>query len=122
MQNEGDIKMEVTPKKIVEPLLTIPKPRPQIHQQLQQQQQNNHQQQQIHYLQQSPKSSNGTTNMIHGTSKYNELLYVIGELGQHIRPSYTGHRGSSEKIRHGIIKARALVRECLIETEKSARQ
>ncbi|OXU24040.1 hypothetical protein TSAR_014257 [Trichomalopsis sarcophagae] len=91
-----------TQRKIAEPLLTIPKPKPQ-------------------FLQQQPqlqtKISNGT-----GKSKYTELLQVIGEVGQHIRPSYAGHRGSAEKIRQGIIKARALVRECLIETERSSRQ
>ncbi|XP_032452589.1 cyclin-dependent kinase 2-associated protein 1-like [Nasonia vitripennis] len=91
-----------TQRKIAEPLLTIPKPKTQ-------------------FLQQQPqlqtKISNGT-----GKSKYTELLQVIGEVGQHIRPSYAGHRGSAEKIRQGIIKARALVRECLIETERSSRQ
>ncbi|XP_011503194.1 PREDICTED: cyclin-dependent kinase 2-associated protein 1-like [Ceratosolen solmsi marchali] len=93
-----------TQKKIVEPLIIVPKPRSQIH----------HQQQ---------KNSNCSTfKLVPGTSKYAELLHVIEELGQHIRPSYAGHRGSAEKIRQGIIKARVLVRECLVETEKSARQ
>lgn len=89
------------PKKIMEPLLNIPKPRPQIHQ-----------------VQKSQSCSN--VKYLPGTTKYGELLHVIEELGQHIRPSYAGHRGSAEKIRQGIIKARVLVRECLIETEKSA--
>jgi hypothetical protein len=97
-------KITETQKKIIEPLITVPKPRLQIHHQHQ-------------------KNFNcPTLKLVPGTSKYAELLHVIEELGQHIRPSYAGHRGSAEKIRQGIIRARVLVRECLVETEKSARQ
>lgn len=73
---------------------------------------------------QQPKTPNNVSMKlpVGGTSKYAELLHVIEELGQHIRPSYAGHRGSSEKIKQGIIKARVLVKECIVETERSARQ
>lgn len=100
-------------KKIVEPLITVPKPRPNFHNQM-------------HTHTQSKSNTNNCistgTNLVPGTSKYAELLHEIEELNQHIRPSYAGYRGSAEKIRQGIIKARILVKECLIETERSARQ
>lgn len=55
-------------------------------------------------------------------SKYGELLAVIEELGKDIRPTYAGSKNASERLKKGIMHARALVRECLIETERSARQ
>lgn len=57
-----------------------------------------------------------------GLSKYAQLLAVIEELGKDIRPSYAGSKSSAEKLKRGIVHARILVRECLIETERSARQ
>lgn len=59
---------------------------------------------------------------IPGQSKYVQLLNVIEELGHEVRPTYAGSRNSIEKIKRGIVHARVLVRECLVETEKSARQ
>ncbi|KAJ8664330.1 hypothetical protein QAD02_005992 [Eretmocerus hayati] len=93
-----------SPKKITEPLITIPKPRPYM----------------IN-VQQQKNLNNASMKLTNGMSKYAELLDVIEELGQHLRPSYAGHRGSAEKMRQGVIRARVLVKECLIETEKSAR-
>lgn len=55
-------------------------------------------------------------------SKYAQLLAVIEEMGKEVRPSYSGSRSSAERLKRGIVHARILVRECLIETERSARQ
>lgn len=57
-----------------------------------------------------------------GQSKYIQLLDVITELGRDIRPSYAGSRSSTERIKKGLMHARVLVRECLVETERNARQ
>lgn len=56
-----------------------------------------------------------------GMSKYSHLLAVIEEMGREIRPSYSGSRTSAERLKRGIVHARILVRECLLETERSAR-
>lgn len=55
-------------------------------------------------------------------SKYSQLLAIIEEIGKDIRPSYTGSKSSSERLKRGIMNARVLVRECLSEVERSARQ
>ncbi|XP_059622226.1 cyclin-dependent kinase 2-associated protein 1 [Phlebotomus argentipes] len=62
-------------------------------------------------------SSNSTS----GLSKYAQLLAVIEEMGRDIRPSYSGSRSSAERLKRIIVHARILVRECLLETERSAR-
>ncbi|XP_030644211.1 cyclin-dependent kinase 2-associated protein 2 [Chanos chanos] len=54
-------------------------------------------------------------------STYSELLSVIEEMGREIRPTYAGSKSAMERLKRGIIHARALVRECLAETERSAR-
>jgi len=54
-------------------------------------------------------------------SKYADLLAVIEELGKDIKPTYAGSRSASDRLKRGILHARALVRECLLETERSAR-
>ncbi|VBB28265.1 unnamed protein product [Acanthocheilonema viteae] len=59
---------------------------------------------------------------VSGASKYTQLLSVIEELGKDIRPSYTNNKICSERLKRNIIRARILVRECLIETDRSARQ
>lgn len=59
---------------------------------------------------------------LQGLSKYAQLLAVIEEMGRDIRPTYTGSRSSTERLKRGIVHARILVRECLMETERSARQ
>lgn len=64
-------------------------------------------------------TSRGANN---GLTKYAQLLAVIEEMGRDIRPTYTGSRTSSERLKRGIVHARILVRECLMETERSARQ
>lgn len=58
----------------------------------------------------------------HSQSKYAQLLCVIEEMGKEVRPTYAGSRSSAERLKRNIVNARILVRECLIETEKSARQ
>ena len=60
------------------------------------------------------------TSNISGLSKYAQLLLVIEEMSKDIRPSYTGSRIASERLKRGIVHARILVRECLLEVERSA--
>ncbi|XP_034936115.1 uncharacterized protein [Chelonus insularis] len=57
-----------------------------------------------------------------GQSKYSQLLEVIEELGRDIRLTYAGSRSSTERLKMGIIQARMLVRDCLLETEINSRQ
>uniref|UniRef100_A0A6I8RRU7 Cyclin-dependent kinase 2-associated protein n=1 Tax=Xenopus tropicalis TaxID=8364 RepID=A0A6I8RRU7_XENTR len=52
---------------------------------------------------------------------YSDLLSVIEEMGKEIRPTYAGSKSAMERLKRGIIHARALVRECLAETERNAR-
>ncbi|XP_037082963.1 cyclin-dependent kinase 2-associated protein 2-like [Pollicipes pollicipes] len=54
-------------------------------------------------------------------SKYSQLLAVIEDMGRDIRPTYSGSKSSAERLKRGIGHARILVRECLIETERSAK-
>ena len=54
-------------------------------------------------------------------SKYAQLLNVIEDMGKDIRPTYSGSRTSSERLKRGIVHARILVRECLMECERAAR-
>ncbi|XP_052863132.1 uncharacterized protein LOC128269768 [Anopheles cruzii] len=56
-----------------------------------------------------------------GLSKYAQLLMVIEEMGRDLRPTYSGSRNSAERLKRLIVHARILVRECLVETERSAR-
>ena len=55
-------------------------------------------------------------------SKYSQLLAVIEEIGKDIRPTYAGSKSSAERLKRGIVHARILVREALMEAERSARQ
>lgn len=55
-----------------------------------------------------------------GHSKYAQLLAVLEEMARDLRPTYAGSRSSAERIKRGIVHARVLVRECLLETERSA--
>lgn len=57
-----------------------------------------------------------------GLSKYAQLLNAIEEMGKEVRPTYAGSRSSAERLKRSIVSARILVRECLMETERSARQ
>lgn len=54
-------------------------------------------------------------------SKYTQLLAVIEEMGKDIRPTYAGSKSSAERLKRGIVHARILLRECLMETERNAR-
>ena len=56
------------------------------------------------------------------SSKYSQLLAVIEEIGKDIRPTYAGNKSSAERLKRGIVHARILVREALMEAERSARQ
>ncbi|CAD5234450.1 unnamed protein product [Bursaphelenchus xylophilus] len=59
--------------------------------------------------------------VIAGTSKYTQLLALIEELGKDVRPTYTGNRNCSERLKRGLVHARILVKECISEIERSAR-
>ena len=72
-------------------------------------------------IKQGTSGTQGSPNQA-GLSKYAQLLSVIEEMGRDIRPTYSGSRSSAERLKRGIVQARILVRECLIETERSARQ
>jgi len=58
----------------------------------------------------------------HQSSKYTQLLAVIEEIGKDIRPTYAGSKSSAERLKRGIVHARILVREALMEAERSSRQ
>ncbi|XP_048218873.1 cyclin-dependent kinase 2-associated protein 1-like [Perognathus longimembris pacificus] len=49
-------------------------------------------------------------------SRYAELLAIIEELGNEIRPTYAGSKSTMERLKRGIIQAGGLVRECLAKT------
>ena len=87
--------------KISEPLITIPNPRA---------------------MQREHPVAKAIVPSVPGQSKYAQLLSVIEELGRDIRPAYASSRSSAERVKRGIVHARMLVKECLAETEKSARQ
>lgn len=46
---------------------------------------------------------------------------IIFISGKDIRPTYAGSKSSAERLKRGIVYARILVRDCLMETERSAR-
>lgn len=54
-------------------------------------------------------------------SKYSQLLGVIEEMGKDVRPTYSGNKTSSERLKRNIMHARILIRECLMECERVAR-
>ena len=54
-------------------------------------------------------------------TKYHQLLSVIEEMSKDNRPCYAGSKSSAERLKRGIVYARILVRECLVEAERSAR-
>ncbi|XP_014217599.1 uncharacterized protein LOC106646085 [Copidosoma floridanum] len=55
-------------------------------------------------------------------SKYAQLLAIIEGIGRDVRLSYAGSRSSAERLKCGIVRARSLVRDCLIETSLNLRQ
>uniref|UniRef100_A0A1A9WZG3 Uncharacterized protein n=1 Tax=Glossina brevipalpis TaxID=37001 RepID=A0A1A9WZG3_9MUSC len=55
-------------------------------------------------------------------NKYDQLLAVIAEMARDLRPTYTGSRSATERLKRGIVHARILVRECIMELERSGRQ
>lgn len=50
------------------------------------------------------------------SSKYAKLLEVIEKMGKEVRLSYTGSKSSAERLKSGIVKAKNLIKDCLIET------
>lgn len=68
-----------------------------------------------------PKKSQSPNND-NDVCKYAQLLAVIEDMGKDIQPSYAGSRTSAERLKRSIVHARILVRECLMEAERSARQ
>jgi hypothetical protein len=55
------------------------------------------------------------------SSKYLQLLSVLEELGKDVRPSYAGSKSSAERLKRGIMHARTLVRESLIECDAATK-
>lgn len=58
-----------------------------------------------------------TTPSVIESNKYLQLLDAIGELGKNIRLTYAGSKTSIERLKSGIVQAKILVKDCLIETE-----
>lgn len=54
-------------------------------------------------------------------SKYSQLLAIVEEIGRNIKLSYAGSKSSAERLKVGIVQARMLVKDCLIETEVNSR-
>lgn len=69
----------------------------------------------------APQTSTSGSTRQQPKPKYSQLLAIIEELGKDIRPTYAGSRSSAERLKRGIVHARILVRECLMETERNAR-
>lgn len=105
-RSDAGIEMRNTPPP-PPPQAQTQRPVASINQQQQQQQLLLQHQQQIQQLQ--------------SQSKYSQLLAVIEDMGRDIRPTYAGSRTSAERLKRGIVHARILVRECLMECERSAR-
>jgi hypothetical protein len=60
--------------------------------------------------------------MAANTTKYNQLLALIEELGKDVKPTYTGNRNCAERLKRGINHARALAHECRLEIENNNRK
>ncbi|CAG5094034.1 Similar to Cdk2ap2: Cyclin-dependent kinase 2-associated protein 2 (Mus musculus) [Cotesia congregata] len=54
--------------------------------------------------------------------RFHDAQRMAQELGRDIRLTYAGSRTSAERLKMGIIQARMLVRDCLLETEINLRQ
>lgn len=52
---------------------------------------------------------------------YKDLLSVIEDMSKEIRPTYAGSKSTMKGLKRDIIHARALIGECLAETEWSVR-
>ena len=55
-------------------------------------------------------------------SKYNQLLAVLQDMERDIRPSYAGSKSSIERLKRGIVHSRILIREALLEIERSSQR
>lgn len=76
---------------------------------------------QVKSITQAPPAPSPLSQLHHHQSKYASLLAVIEDMGRDIRPTYAGNRSSTERLKRSIVHARILVRECLMECERSAR-
>jgi len=81
----------------------------------------NQTQNQIYSLKSKQNQAQQLQHQQHLQNRYQQLLKVIDELGKDIRPAYAGSRGAPERLKKGIHSARAIVRECLLETERASR-
>ena len=54
-------------------------------------------------------------------SKYAQLLTVIEDMSRDIRPTYSGSKSSADRLKRNIVHSRILVRECLMECERAAK-
>uniref|UniRef100_A0AC34R754 Cyclin-dependent kinase 2-associated protein 1 n=1 Tax=Panagrolaimus sp. JU765 TaxID=591449 RepID=A0AC34R754_9BILA len=100
---------------------------PQYQQLLQAHQAKLAQQQQQHELQSSASSTAvlpqySVPSTAHGGNKYQQLLSIIEEISKDIRPTYSGNRNCAERLKRGIGHARTLVRDCMVELDKQAKQ
>jgi len=104
-----------TPRSVEAEVRATPPPNPAQQVRLSQQQAMLQQQQQLQqaHLQQLQQHQS--------QSKYTQLLAVIEDMGRDVRPTYAGSKTSAERLKRGIVHARILVRECLMECERSAR-
>ncbi|XP_017760614.1 PREDICTED: uncharacterized protein LOC108551098 [Eufriesea mexicana] len=68
------------------------------------------------------QNSSIVTHSICKENKYSQLLTVIEELGKDIKLTYAGSKISAERLKIGIIKARILIKECLMEAEMNSRK
>ncbi|CAJ0924933.1 unnamed protein product, partial [Mesorhabditis belari] len=53
-----------------------------------------------------------------GTTKYQQLLALIEEMGKDIRPAYTGNKICAERLKRVLVHARILARECIMEADR----
>ncbi len=52
-------------------------------------------------------------------TRYQQLMYVIDEMGKDIRTTYMGNKNSVERLKRGIASARILVKDCMLECERN---
>nr|XP_031829650.1 uncharacterized protein LOC116425720 [Nomia melanderi] len=65
----------------------------------------------------SPEKSSTVVHITYNQSRYSQLLRIIEELGKDIKLTYAGSKTSAERLKTGIMQARMLIKECLLETE-----
>ena len=63
-----------------------------------------------------------TGGSIENQSKYNQLIALIRDMEKDIRPSYACSKSSIERLKRGINHGRLLIREALVEIERSSQR